>query len=222
VSKPPAKKSALSKGRTGREYGRPTNTRQPRRLILILCEGSETERNYFIALRQAYQEPLRVAGVQVKVIPGGEDCTDPGNLLASAKDESKKHDIDTNAGDRVWCVFDMEKRSYESLKTDITTAQNRGLYFAISNPAFEYWYLLHFVRTDRPFADASELINELRKHLPHYNKNMAAFQCLGAQTSRALKNAEELHKQNGWSNCPNPSTGVDALVREIVNPTVAP
>jgi hypothetical protein len=223
MSKPSAKKAAFGRGRSEREYGRPRGNKQRRRLILILCEGSRTEPNYFSALKQAYREHLRDSGTQLTVIPGGEDRTSPTRLLNSAETEAGKNDIDTRAGDQVWCVFDTESsRPPDWLTRLLATPHKLRASLAISNPAFEYWYLLHFEQTDRPFMGVEELFDYLRKHIPRYDKNMAAFQCLGAQTTRALQNAEALRGQNGWSNCPNPSTSVDLLVRVITGATVAP
>lgn len=37
------------------------------------------------------------------------------------------------------------------------------IYFIESNPAFEFWLLLHFVFTDRQFRNCDEVITELKR-----------------------------------------------------------
>jgi hypothetical protein len=212
TKKPSGRKALFDKGRRERDYGRPPVTRAPQRLILILCEGSQTEPNYLNALKAA----RRLRTVQVRVIPGGEGMTDPLNLVKAAQRE--KRDADCNEDDQVWCVFDTEgKESGRSLEDARDCARTHGLCLAVSNPAFEYWYLLHFEATDRPFHDANEVVAALRQHVPRYDKDMAVFACLGDKTDTALANAQQLRARDEqrWQCWGNPSTGVDLLVQEI-------
>lgn len=52
------------------------------------------------------------------------------------------------------------------------------IYFIESNPAFEFWLLLHFVFTDRQFRNCDEVITELKKNgrLEKYEKTLSIFQ----------------------------------------------
>lgn len=51
------------------------------------------------------------------------------------------------------------------------------IYFIESNPAFEFWLLLHFVFTDRQFRNCDEVITELKKNgrLEKYEKALSIF-----------------------------------------------
>ncbi|MCD7710288.1 MAG: RloB domain-containing protein [Porphyromonadaceae bacterium] len=38
-------------------------------------------------------------------------------------------------------------------------------------PSIEFWFLLHFVQTDRFFGTSKAVLTELLKHLPSFKKN---------------------------------------------------
>ena len=74
---------------------RSTNNRQPRKVFLIICEGEETEPNYFNSLAR----DLRV-NAQVEVSGVGND---PKTLLRKAEGYKKR-----GSYDEVWCIFDKD------------------------------------------------------------------------------------------------------------------
>lgn len=45
----------------------------------------------------------------------------------------------------------------------------------VNNPCFEYWFLLHFVRTQRKYTNCSGVIKQLEKNLPDYKKTEKYF-----------------------------------------------
>ena len=208
----PSGRHPFGSGRKEISYRRHRGSRSPERVILILCEGSKTEPQYF----RHFKAANRLRTIPIEVIPGGEDLTDPIRLLEAAKKARVDHDCDQEH-DRVWCVFDAERKGTHDLERVIRYARGNRLLLAISNPAFEYWCLLHYECTDRLFVNALEVIAALRQHIPRYDKSMDIYQCLGERTAQALGNAGLLRKRGGqdWSGCPNPSTGVDQLVQEI-------
>jgi hypothetical protein len=200
--------------RTESSYRRQAGNRwQP--IILIVCEGRKTERRYFEALHVAF----RVREVRVKVVPGSDGRSSPSQILDAALQHKKEHNLDPAAGDEAWCVFDTEQEgTHPDLQDVMERAARARVRLAISNPAFEYWYLLHYECTDRPFTDATEVSDQLRRHLPQYTKTMDAFACVKDRTETALANVEALRKRADvdWERCPNPSTGVDRLVQRVL------
>jgi len=70
----------------------------------------------------------------------------------------------------------------------------------INNPCLEYWYLLHFVETSKPFATYEKLEKELKKHLANYSKsekfhtkqNNDIYLQLKPFINTAIKNAKKL------------------------------
>ncbi len=90
---------------------------------------------------------------------------------------------------------------------------------AVSNPAFEFWYILHFECTTRPFSGGKELKNYLKRYyLPDYQPSMEVFGRLVGLIQTAIQNAEsvlESHPQDD-QRFPNPSTWVHLLVKKMI------
>ena len=143
---------------------REENTRKSRERILIVCEGDKTEPKYFESLRAEFKLGT------VIVVEGGEWGSAPISVVdyALSRDERvsrrrktrQKGQTSEPPFGEVWCVFDVDQ--HESFHRAVDKARANGLELVVSNPAFEYWYLLHFKETDRPFADASEVISHSR------------------------------------------------------------
>ena len=100
------------------------------------------------------------------------------NLVDAAIDERLALDNDRIEdqpdlkADEVWCVFDVEgPEAGTPLDEAVRRARNGRVELAVSNPAFEYWYLLHFELTDKLFRDAADVIDDLRKHISDYDKS---------------------------------------------------
>jgi hypothetical protein len=197
-----------------REEGR----RQPRERILIVCEGDETEPRYFESLRKE----LKLGTVAV-VVKRSESRSAPINvvdyaLLESGRKQKKsrrKSPQDQPSFDEIWCVFDVDQ--HESFHRVVNKARDNGLELAVSNPAFEYWYLLHFVQTDRPFADASDVIRALKEYISNYDKRFDVFVYLFDYTDEAIDRARRLlaNRPDPDDDFPNPSTLAFKLVKKL-------
>ena len=103
----------------------------------------------------------------------------------------------------------------------ITLAQANNIQLAISNPSFEYWYLLHFIESDRGFQDSGEVEAELKRpgRLVGYEKHHDVFPLLRHRTTDAHDRAERLYgrccrRDNDLF--PNPITLVYKLVGGII------
>jgi hypothetical protein len=87
--------------------------REPKRRILVLCEGERTEPLYLKALSRAHRSL-----VEVWIEGRGED---PRSLVwaavekkqAAARKASRSGDPN-DAYDEVWCVFDVDEHHHES------------------------------------------------------------------------------------------------------------
>lgn len=51
----------------------------------------------------------------------------------------------------------------------------KNVRIVVNNPCFEYWFLLHYVKTQKKFANCSGVIKELKKQLPGYDKTEKYF-----------------------------------------------
>jgi hypothetical protein len=195
---------------------RSRGSRSHRPLVLIIVEGVKTEKQYFESL--AREE--RASAVHVDVIHSKGD-TAPENLVQQA-DKARKSRIENDKWEddgQVWCVCDTEQPDLSiSLRNALVMAQKNNIKMAVSNPAFEFWYLLHFRETDAPCSNGRDMKKKLRHYIDNYTETMEVYTLLRLLTDKALQRASDLRiRSNGaWDNFINPSTGVDQLVRVVV------
>ncbi len=190
--------------------------------FLIVTEGKKTEPNYFIALRNR----LRLGAIDVEIIhPEG---TDPLTLTHKAiqlrnnrKRIAKKGFV--IAYDEVWVVFDLEKPNDERRRLAVKARQLKeatGIKFALSDPSFEYWLLLHEEYTTAPFVDCNAVIRRLQKHWINYAKGLEPPCEFIEKLPVAVLHAERC--RNHHKACQgngNPSTKVDVLARLLNSAT---
>ena len=82
--------------------------RKTNKLILIICEGKDTETDYFENFNSKYTKvQVKIADKSSKGKNRGK-VTDPENLVKKAVKFKKEYDIEEKNGDRVWCVFDID------------------------------------------------------------------------------------------------------------------
>lgn len=192
---------------------RPLYRRERRKCIVIICEGEKTEPLYFRALRREF----KLSTVEVEIIGEGAG---PLKVVEKALREKKlrKAQSDKPDFDEVWCVFDRESENENStFKPAVEKARAAKIELAVSNPAFEYWYLLHFKETSRSFTNADDVIKELKKHIPDYEKNMEIYSQLADKTDRAIQYAKRRLSLCTTSDgdFPNPCTHVHLLVEKL-------
>jgi hypothetical protein len=119
--------------------------------------------------------------------------------------------------DAVWCVMDVD--AHPSLAAAINKAGGNGLKVALSNPMFEYWYLLHFEKTSALMHDNEQVIRRLKKHYGRYKKDDPDFfEVVYPLTSKVIANSEavlrEKHYGEDLRDC-NPSTHVHRVVEHL-------
>lgn len=105
--------------------------------------------------------------------------------------------------DTVFCVFDMDKilrdktiyQQYQKLKK--AHEKKVRLIFIENNPCIEYWFLLHFEDSTRYFNTDAQLLSQLRKYIPDYNKSVqylnrkGIYKLLKAQQAQAREYASK-------------------------------
>lgn len=189
--------------------------RAPYAKVLLVCEGEKTEPHYFNGLKDHYG--LNSANVEIC----GDCGSDPLSIIDHAKQRYREEKDAGDAFDRVYCVFDKDVHaSYAQGMDSIRGATPKGVYIAITSvPCLEYWLLLHFNYTTRPYnplpgnSACNQVLAELRGYMPGYTKRKHdIFSALIGQldfakdnAARALKAAEENHTDN-------PTTRVHELV----------
>jgi hypothetical protein len=184
----------------------------PKKAILVVGEGRETEPNYF---RGLYGEQAVRDRFHVVIKKGIGFCASAAVNLAVR--EKGKGDYD-----QVYCVVDVEGIAHrDDLRSAITLARKHKINLILSNPCFEVWLLAHFERTCRSFADAAAAVQVLSAHSQRkcgkaYSKSdEQIYHLLKGFTEQALVNArtvrEKDHNSGPVADC-NSSTEVDKLV----------
>jgi hypothetical protein len=202
-----SKSTSSSIGRGGRRIG----TREPRKTIWLVVEGEKTEKLYFGGIRKMAD----LTATEIKV----EHCKKGTSPIQIVESGQKLLSQDFPQIDEVWCIFDREAKKYErnfKLALEMAAqpvAAGKRLRCAVSNPCFEFWILLHFVRTDKPFCNCQEVLADLKKEAPSYTKsNRSEIEKICNEVSKAVEHARWLRNRN--VTCP--STDVDLLIGTLL------
>ena len=132
--------------------------------ITIIGEGA-TERYYFTHLKR---------------LRGYNYVCKPRNFTEQTFDEMRKQ-IERVLADNgiAVCVFDAdvtrirptEKAKFEDLKRKY--ADNPAVILCDSMPSIEFWFLLHYLNTNRYFATSDDVINVLHRYMPNFSKHQS-------------------------------------------------
>lgn len=188
--------------------------------ILIVCEGTKTEPNYFEAFAEKRQGVI-VYDIEVKGLGRGtKDVVEKAIYLKGKNDY-----------DRVWAVFDKDEFPAKDFNEAISLGQKNGIEVAWSNEAFELWYLYHFqnvtTRVSRKDYETkiSAAVNasskyKSREKYKYAKKNPDNFKIMTTYGSMesALRYAETKrgeYTDSRYANH-NPCTTVYRLVRQLL------
>lgn len=208
------------KAKVAINLGRRKAMRAPYDKVLIVCEGEKTEPNYFNELVEFYE--LNTANIEIDGSCGSSPRSVFERALALWETECSKGD----SYDRVYCVFDKDSHtSFDETLARIASTKPKEVFFsAISIPCFEYWLLLHFKYTTKPYSAAGKLslgdqvVRDLKEMIPNYKKgNKAIFSLLANNLEFAKANAARslAHAQDNFTD--NPSTYIHELVEYLQN-----
>lgn len=160
--------------------------------IAIIGEG-ETEWCYFESLRVARRYPFKIA-------PGMPQHSDIPHMAKMAQQYIDK-DYDT-----VVCLVDMDrllanKKEFSTYRR-IKETSSKKILWVETNPCTEFWFLLHFIPdlTVRNYQTCNEVMAELQKHMPGYEKSTRYFRktklfeflTTNGDINRAMRYAEQL------------------------------
>ena len=168
--------------------------------ILIVCEGKETEPNYFDQLKR--DEPTRRHfAITVKRGKGGSRQ----QIAQFAVD--RKNDFSADY-DQVWCVMDVESlQALDEMQEALDLLKSESIFPALSNPAFEVWLLAHYEQTGTGFLNCDAVITRLNTHWQRhfsadYDKGeRQIYQRLAPFTDQAISNAKWVREQHHTSDC---------------------
>lgn len=190
--------------------------RKQKNKILIAAEGkNKTEKIYFNNFDNGKKN------YSISFAKG--NYTDPLNLVRMLIIEIKRIGLDINAGDKAYCVFDIDVDKKKNIIIDEARklALKNNIEIVTSTPSIELWFLLHFCYTTSSMIN-KDLIAKLKKYYPKYDKNSDIYLDINTNVSNAIKRAKKLEKyqiENGntiGTVAANPSTEIYKIIEELL------
>lgn len=109
------------------------------RLFVVACEGEKREKTYFERLGHGSQR----LKVRVLAPEPGRSLSAPKWVLDRLVHFIEKEGVNVKTGDQVWLVMDVDRWKTNQLYAIADLCKEQGWGFALSNPCFEVWLLLH-------------------------------------------------------------------------------
>lgn len=210
--------------RNNRQVGQSTRNTQNRYsgdIVLIVCEGTDTEPNYLNELK----DYLKLNQASINIVPSSGSA--PISVLKHAKDAIAKAHQKGNPYSKVYCVIDKDEHlSYASAVQAIREYKNpygTALCVIASVPCFEYWILMHFTPSSQIFGNGTlspckHLIqNALKTHIPGYKKADKSLSrtLIETRLSTAIENSKITYRNAISAGIDDPSTTIHCLVEEL-------
>jgi hypothetical protein len=179
----------------------------PFKRILIVCEGEKTEPGYF--------QRFRVTSAVIEIVGKGYNTLSLVKEALRLNELARKND---EPYDQVWCVFDRDSFPAHNVDNAWQLARKNKLRTALSNEAFELWFVLHFdyitsAHTRQEYQDM--LTDRLGRR---YEKNdLGIYMDLLQRQEQAIENAGKLMSLYSprQPSRDNPCTEVHELVMEL-------
>lgn len=186
---------------------------------LIVCEGEQTEPNYFKGLKKKINEKY---GDKIDVLIPNIEVRGTGiNTIDLVEYTERSVNYSNKVYAQVWVVFDKDDFGDEKFNEAIRKCRYS---VAWSNPNFELWLLSHFKRIDRYISKEDvfkQLEKEFRKNgLGEYNKNDKDIFTKVTADGRldfAIENCEYMENINkcGQASKRNPMTKIYKVVEDL-------
>jgi len=171
-----------SRQRKYNSKSRPIGTRRIKVLFLISVEGAVTEQQYF----KMFNDDNSI--ITIECI-NNNSRSSPKDVLSELKKKLNKTEL--RKGDEAWLVVDKDQWPDGHLNELFKwTEEKSNYYFALSNPNFEYWLLLHF-EDPSGHKTAKACTEKLKRYLPNYNKSIPISRFTEDRIRAAVKRAEQ-------------------------------
>jgi len=161
--------------------------------LLIICEDKKSSKLYFEAFKKDEKLKRDLASVSIEVVHPKDHS--PVGLVVEAKLKKLKAKRERNPYDEIWIVLD--KDYHANIDKAFNMAYANKFKIALSVICFEYWILLHFEKTCKPYTKCDDIISHIRKHhFSDYLKSESVYVDLKDKINGAIKNGEWIVKQN--------------------------
>ncbi|WP_336524407.1 RloB family protein [Helicobacter japonicus] len=198
------------KARAQKSHKRNTKNLLPKQVILIVCEGEKTEKNYFETLKKQ----LNLTNANIIIDPDSNPS--PSNVVKYAK---QKLEQNPNEYDEIYCVFDRDR--HRDFNEALNMVKDTIIQTIVSDPCFEFWILLHFTNTSKIFGESGgspcKKVQEekaFRENVKNYAKDYDFKEIITQHLETAINNAKEINSQNEAQR-QTPYTQVVVLVERL-------
>ena len=191
-----------------RRFQRPLGERSYRKLFVIATEGIKTEPQYFNMFNNRFI-------ICVKCLKDSHNNSSPAHVLKRMNEYLRQNGL--KSSDEAWLVVDKNSWTDKQLTELFIWSQTRNNYgFAVSNPKFEYWLLLHF-EDGAGITSSQNCTERLKRYIPNYDKSIDIRKITYEQIHEAVRRAKLRDNPScaGWSR-PFGSTTVYKLVENLL------
>lgn len=190
-------------------------TKKERRIVLVATEGKNKTEKTYLAEFNRLQKSYRIVFAE-------GNYTDPINIVSSAVSSVDKKELDLDADDAAYAIFDIDFGKESQIKEARRIAENNNVGLLLSNPCFEIWLLLHFRYSTRGYTSNEAVIDELRNRWPDYRKNIKSFEYIVDRIDIAIENSKKLIDYQDSVNPlteienRNPATNIHELIEMLI------
>ena len=123
------------------EFIRISNVTEKQKMFLLAYEGNETEPTYFEAFKNNYRFNNEI----IEIVSLRRDANDTKSAPKYVFENLEKIKDEYNLGndDELWMIIDRDRNGKNIEKFSSKCKSEPNFYFALSNPCFEFWLLLH-------------------------------------------------------------------------------
>ncbi|MEC1551565.1 RloB family protein [Bacillus haynesii] len=182
--------------------------------ILIVCEGTSTEVNYFNGIRR--QINLPTLQIEVKVLGVGKSKQELVKHAIGYRNKTSKKVKST------WVVFDKDDLSNEDVDKTIKFAKDNNVNVAFTNACFELWLVLHFTKIDPNRQLTHKQLYKLiekKFNIVNYEKkgksNALLIEDIAGHYTKALEHNQLLYSKQKIKHR-NPYSDVNFLIQELI------
>ena len=176
---------------------RNTRKRRMKKILLVSVEGNRNNKT-----EKIYLEHFRGDSLEIRFVSGNE--TDPKSLMRRLLEVVGEKELDKE--DMAVCLVDSDFDSardsqLQAAEKMISEKEAVPVQLIVSAPSFEMWYLCHFAYSTSQYQNSGELMRELSRYIPEYEKSEDVYRNLNGKEEIAIQNARKLEaycRENGW------------------------
>ncbi len=143
------------------EFIRISNVLEREKMFLLAYEGNETEPTYFEALKNNYRFNNEI--IEVVSLRREQNDTRSAPKYVFENLQRIKDEYDLALNDELWMIIDKDRNRNNIEKYNAKCKSEANFFFALSNPFFEFWLLLHIRNLSDFSQEEIEKIEENKK-----------------------------------------------------------